>query len=255
MTYSNKEKEEHWHKLIERFWDEKKKAVIITSADIKSIIGQKEIRLFMYFDSQENMPDALLEKGLTVVPHTSKSWFLIKCEGFHRLEPIASDPKVFKAEFPFKLYSTEAKTGEQQYLLNAHNTGLINEFLGIKDKLYFTIMGKQRTERPFSFTSGNSVQVDIESAPIEIDAGFEGKNYIVIAEAKARPVKSFNIRQLYFPYRAWAWVPKKEILLVFMCYDPERELYNFWQYTWNKPTDITTIKLVKSVSYRLQWVI
>ena len=43
----------------------------------------------------------------------------------------------------------------------------------------------------------------VDSAQIEIDAAYEGEEFLSIFEAKMNISDDFIIRQLYYPYRTW----------------------------------------------------
>src|SRR3989344_6038266 len=103
MAYPKEERNKHWGEIIKEYFDFKKGYVKITTEDIKKIIKDKEIRLLLYFDSEETMSQALKDKGIMLFPNSTKSWWLVKCEGFMDLEPINKDIIKFKSQSKFKL--------------------------------------------------------------------------------------------------------------------------------------------------------
>ncbi|MDR2659374.1 MAG: hypothetical protein LBC27_05220 [Spirochaetaceae bacterium] len=68
-------------------------------------------------------------------------------------------------------------------------------------------VGEQAQYTPkFDFTAGRFNQkIIVESVQTEVDAGYEGKNQIVLIEAKNSQTKNTIIRQLYYPYRQWQY--------------------------------------------------
>ena len=248
MVYSKEEKNEHWEEIIKEYFDFKKGYVKITTEDIKKIIKDKEIRLLLYFDSEETMSQALKDKGIMLFPNSTKSWWLVKCEGFMDLEPINKDIIKFKSQSKFKLLSSNAGMGEQQYLLNMVNSGILKDFLKIDEELYFSIMGKQRSKE-FKLEIGGH-DILIEKPGIEIDAGFEGEGFSVVIEAKAKIIQRFSRRQLYFPYMHVKRITGKETIPLFFCWDGKTKTYNLWKFKINDD-NIEKIDLMDSKRYSL----
>lgn len=248
MAYSRAEKERDWQKIIDKFFDNKRGFSLLTTEDIKSVIKDKEIRLLNYFDSEQSMPAPLRNNKIMLFPRTTDSWWLVKCDGFMELPAIGAQTVDFKSELPFKLLSASAGMGEQQYLLNMINSGILQDFLKLKDTFYFSIMGKQRS-KPFSF-SINGNKIDVVNPTIEIDAGLEGKGFVVVIEAKAKIIEKFNLRQLYFPYMHCKIMTKKEVVPVFFCWDPKTGTYNLWKFKF-EDDNINKLKFVESTRYKL----
>ena len=67
--------------------------------------------------------------------------------------------------------------------------------------------------------SGDVMTVDVRNAQIEIDAGFETQNSMVLVEAKNHSAVDFNIRQLYYPFRTWTKMIDKPVRSIFMTYN------------------------------------
>ena len=248
MAYSKEERNKHWEQIINKFFDFKKGISLITTEHIKSVIKDKEIRLLLYFDSEETMPDPLRNNRIMLFPNTTKSWWLVKCEGSMDLEPITKEIIKFKSQSKFKLLSSNAGMGEQQYLLNMINSGILKDFLKLDKPFYFTIMGKQRSKE-FKLEIGGH-KITVEKPGIEIDAGFEGEDFSVVVEAKAKIIKRFSRRQLYFPYIHVKKITSKETIPIFFCWDDKTKTYNLWKFGI-KNDSIENIKLVDSQRYFL----
>ncbi|NQS88506.1 hypothetical protein HQ584_01770 [Patescibacteria group bacterium] len=249
MVYPKEERNKHWGEIIDKYFDFEKGYVKITTEDIKKIIGDKEIRLLNYYDSKETMPQILREKNIMLFPNSTTSWWLVKCNGFVDLPPINSEIIKFKSKSEFLLKSSTAGMGEQQYLLNIINSGILKHFLGIDKPFYFTIMGKQRSKEFKLDIEGKSIT--IEKPGIEIDAGFEGEDFAIIVEAKAKIMKSFSRRQLYFPYIHVKNITGKKTTPVFFCWDNKTKTYNLWKFEISDD-HIENINLVESKRYSLE---
>ncbi|MCS6905074.1 MAG: hypothetical protein RML72_03675 [Bacteroidia bacterium] len=101
-----------------------------------------------------------------------------------------------------------------QHLDYAYATSLIRNFLE-DESLVLTIRGRKYTPK-FGFYAGCFYQkVTVESVQTEVDAGYEGKNQIVLVEAKNSQARNIIIRQLYYPFRQWQMHTKKKINLLF----------------------------------------
>lgn len=85
----------------------------------------------------------------------------------------------------------------------------------------------------------------VRGVQYEVDSCFESPNKILVIEGKneCSPFESFNIRQLYFPYRQIYETikTKKEIICLFIhkC----GELLHIWKYHFDEPTQMDSIAL------------
>ena len=86
-------------------------------------------------------------------------------------------------------------------------------------------------------------------AQIEIDASFESPEKIFLFEAKIRNPHSFNIRQLYFPFRTLEI--HKPVRSFFFCFEPEEKMYLFWEYKFVHPYNFNSIKLIRSKQFQI----
>src|SRR3989338_7293978 len=249
MVYSKEEKNKHWEEIIKEYFDFKRGYAKITTADIKKIIEDKEIRLLLYFDSEESMPKALKEKSIMLFPNSTKSWWLIKCDGFLDLPQINTDIIKFSSKIKFDLKSSNAGMGEQQYLLNMINTGILKDFLRLEDKkFYFSMMGKQRSTEFNLTVAGHTIK--IENPGIEIDAGIEGEDFAIVIEAKAKIIRRISRRQLYFPYIRVKKITGKPTIPLFFCWDGKTKTYNLWRFEIVND-NIEDIRLIESKRYSL----
>jgi hypothetical protein len=83
----------------------------------------------------------------------------------------------------------------------------------------------------------------------EVDAGYEGKNEVVLIEAKNAQTKNTIIRQLYYPFRQWSEHTKKDVRLLF--FEKRGDEYLIWQYEFTDKNDYNSIKLIKSKKYKI----
>ena len=150
----------------------------------------------------------------------------------------------------FELKSAKVGGSEMQHLDYAFNTGLLHHFLEHVDPLYLQIRGRKYTPE-FTFQVG-AFSVTAKSVQTEVDAGYEGRDAIVLVEAKGPTQNNFIIRQLYYPYRQWRIRTQKAIRSLFFSFDSRAETYSIWEYEFADEADYNNIRLVKSASYHIQ---
>ncbi|MCG2689993.1 hypothetical protein L6252_01805, partial [Candidatus Parcubacteria bacterium] len=86
----------------------------------------------------------------------------------------------------------------------------------------------------------------------EIDAGYEGKNQIVLIEAKNFSATNIIIRQLFYPFRQWQEQTKKKVITLFFDKENKEDAYSIWQFEFENPKDYNSIKLVRSGKFRIK---
>jgi hypothetical protein len=199
-------------------------------------------------DSREDLPQVLRDKGLFILPIKNGEYILVKGEGYHDLQP-PSEIETFTSTLDFELKSAKVGDSEMQHIDYAFNIGLLNHFLEFSDPLYLQIRGRKRTPAftlqvgPFNITT-TSVQT-------EVDAGYEGRNGLVLVEAKSSSQNDFIIRQLYYPFRQWDINTQKNIRSLFFSFDSKTETQYFWEYEFTDKNNYNSIRLVKCASYQI----
>lgn len=86
-------------------------------------------------------------------------------------------------------------------------------------------------------------EVDIEGSQYETDACYESKNKILLIECKGvNNLSSFNIRQLYYPYRTIYDKVNgiKEIITLFINKD-KNNVIHIWKFEFENPQIMTSI--------------
>lgn len=244
-------KQSAWDTFIKKkTLDLKRNMIHVSAVEIKQVTGM-EPRLMAKFDEYEDQPEIFRNNGLFILPVKNAEYILVKGTGFHHLEKIETLPVTHRSRLNFRLTSQTPGQSEMQYIDYAYNSGLIESFVG-RGNLYLTIRGRKYSPQ-FSFQVGNSPRIETESVQVEIDAGFEGNHDILVLEGKISTPKTFNIRQLYYPYRFWrTLVSNKNIIPIFFTYSPLEKLYNFWEYRFSDENDFTSIKLVRSASFKIE---
>ncbi|MFQ5976435.1 MAG: AAA-associated domain-containing protein, partial [Candidatus Hydrothermarchaeales archaeon] len=242
--------DEDWEGIFESYVDTSKDINLVHTNQIKNR-SRKDLRLMTKFDNYDSQPDIFKRYGYFILPLKNRGNFaLVRGDGFERLEDIDTDPNIYVSRLGEQLVSLSKGHGESRYLDTAYYTGLIEEFLGIRG-LYLTIRGRQYSN-PFSFMAGDVGPINVESVQIEVDAGFENVDNIVLMEAKVGNPEDFNIRQLFYPYRNWLInVKNKRFNLLFFTFNPGGDTYSFWRYDFEDEFQYNSIKLREKSSFKI----
>jgi len=216
----------------------------------KKINEFRESRLMAKFDHYINLPKLFKENKLSILP-ISRSEYLIgtfssyfKVEYDHETEniPIPVPQHIESIDYN-NIYSESAA------LHCASVTGIINDLMN--EEALLTISGRMSSDS-FNYSIRSSVDnslfpINVGNSQIEIDAGFETKNNLLIIEAKNISVDDFLIRQLYYPYRLWSGKISKNIVPVFMTHS--NDIFSFFIFQFNNPLEYNSLSLIKQKNY------
>ena len=209
---------------------------------------EKEVRILCKQDTRESRPQIFKENNLFLLPKKNGIFYIVKGEGYIDIPPIVSDIEEYRSKLDFKLESSAIGDSEMQHLDLAYASSLVRTFMD-DDSLLLTIRGRKYTPK-FSFNVGTQV-LNIESVQTEVDAGYEGRDKIVLIEAKNSEVDNTIIRQLYYPYRQWKQQTSKQVFVLFFDKDRNSDIYNIWQFKFNDDNDYNSIELLRSGRYRI----
>lgn len=208
--------------------------------------SEKEVRLLCKQDTRDSRPDVFVQNDLFLLPVKNGSYCIVKGEGYVDIPQINSLPKEYDSKLDFRLDSAEVGDSEMQHLDFAYASSLIRTFMG-DDSLLLTIRGRKYTPK-FSFRVGKQT-IEVESVQTEVDAGYEGRDKIVLIEAKNSKTANTIVRQLFYPYKQWKAHSNKEVYLLF--FEKQGNFYNIWQYSFENEDDYNSIKLLKSERYEI----
>jgi hypothetical protein len=186
------------------------------------------------------------KNGLILLPVKNKFYVIVKGEGYVDIPDIKGDAEIYNTKLDFDLDTTKIGNSEMQHLDFAYASSLIRTFME-DPSLVLTIRGRKYTPE-FTYKVGNNT-VETKGVQTEVDAGYEGKNKVVLIEAKNSSTKNTIIRQLYYPYRQWTEHTKKEVFLLF--FEKRIDEYLIWQYEFTDKNSYDSIKLVKSEKYKI----
>ena len=173
---------------------------IKTSCHEFNSTGEKEPRILCKQDTRKDRPSVFTENGLFILPKRNGIYYILKGEGYVDVPDITTEIQNYQSKLDFELESSMIGDSEMQFLDFAYANSLIRTFMD-DPTLVLTIRGRKYTPK-FSCRVNNNM-LDIESVQTEVDAGYEGKDSLVLVEAKNSKTKNTIIRQLYYPYRQW----------------------------------------------------
>lgn len=211
--------------------------------------SEKEVRILCKQDSREDRPDVFVENGLFLLPVKNGYYNIINGEGYFDIPKIKDKVSVYSSKLDFIPDTTKVGNSEMQHLDYAYAASLIRTFTN-DPSLVLTIRGRKYTP-DFEFFVGKQV-IKVSSVQTEVDAGYEGKNQVVLIEAKNFDAANVIIRQLYYPYRQWQEKTKKKVVTLFFDKEHDEDAYSIWQFEFSDPKNYNSIRLVKSGKFRIK---
>ncbi len=245
---------ESWSKIFEDYkislHDFNISPFYISADDIKKScqdfkkVAEKEVRILCKQDTREDRPHVFIDNNLFLLPVKNGYYTIVKGEGYIDIPNITSAEKTYDSKLDFKLETSQIGDSEMQHLDFAYASSLIRTFME-DESLVLTIRGRKYTPQ-FSFNVGKQ-HINVQSVQTEVDAGFEGRNKIVLIEAKNSSTNNTIIRQLFYPYKQWKQHTNKEVFTLF--FEKRGNHYFIWQYGFNDEDNYNSIKLIKSARY------
>lgn len=216
-------------------------------------------------DSQKLLPDVLIQHDYAVIHLGSGRHQFIRGihKVYHPFEPIQTTIK-----WPYrKSLLNQYNTSEANTLSVANNQRILHHFLFGEDREFDNADISQRpktylphrTNVDLEYSFGKSAVISLRRIQIEIDLTIEYRGVIGVVEAKNGRPETFSVYQLYHPFRYYhdaGPTLKGKIKNVISAYvvhrrEHSQSFLNLWAYTFTRPKDITSIKLLKAVCYQL----
>jgi len=211
--------------------------------------NEKEVRILCKHDTRESRPKIFKDNNLFLLPVKNGFYNIIKGEGYLDLPEIKEETIVYASKITFVLDSVKIGDSEMQHLDYAYAASLIRTFME-DSSLVLTIRGRKYTP-DFDFKIKDQI-IKVSSVQTEVDAGYEGKDQIVLIEAKNFKADNVVIRQLYYPFRQWQHHTKKKVITLFFDKETGDDVYSIWQFEFSDPNDYNSIHLVKSGKFRIK---
>jgi len=238
------------NKILEH--DFSKAPFYLSAQDIKRSVQdfknttEKEVRILCKMDTRESLPEIMRSNDLILLPVKNGYYVIVKGEGYLDIPEIEGKAEIYNTKLGFDLDTAKIGDSEMQHLDFAYASSLIRTFME-DPTLVLTIRGRKYTPK-FSYKIGNQI-IETQGVQTEVDAGYEGKDKVVLIEAKNSSTKNTIIRQLYYPYRQWSEHTNKKVFLLF--FEKRIDEYLIWQYEFKEKDSYDSIKLVKSKKYKI----
>lgn len=245
-----------WKEIFEKYkihdHNFDKEPFIITAKQIKDATShfkntnEREVRILCKQDSREERPKVFVNNNLFMLPIRNGEYAIVKGEGYVDIPEIKTKPIPYKSKLDFIPDTSKIGNSEMQHLDFAYASSLVRTFMQ-DDSLVLTIRGRKYTPK-FTFRVGNQ-ELTAKSVQTEVDAGYEGKNQVVLVEAKNSQTNNVIIRQLFYPYRQWRCFTEKEIKTLF--FEKRGNVYYLWQFEFKDENNYNSIHLIKSACYQI----
>jgi hypothetical protein len=215
-------------------------------------------------DDLSKLPDKLVSSGYTVIHLGDGRHKFVKCldKIYHAFEPVAASETQDWPYHPSIL--NDFSVSESSILSLANNHRVLHDFLyqdiSASPKMYNS---ERKNSIAFDYYIGDE-KISVDNLQIEIDLTIEYNGYVTVFEGKNTPptswIDNFNVYQLYNPFRYYHDLRQEEKLAIkklSACYlvkqkDEEHTRIRLYNYTFDNPLDMASIKLLKKREYCLK---
>lgn len=209
---------------------------------------EKEVRILCKQDSREQRPEVFVKNNLFILPVKNGLYNIIKGEGYVDIPEIKKTEESYKSKLDFDLDTSKIGNSEMQHIDYAYASSLLRTFMR-DDSLVLTIRGRKYAPE-FSFFV-NKQKIEVVSVQTEVDGGYEGKQQVVLVEAKSSGTKNTIIRQLFYPYKQWQSYTNKKVYTLFFEKNNIKGTYSFWQFEFTDPNDYNSISLTRASKFKI----
>jgi hypothetical protein len=194
---------------------------------------------------RESRPDVFIRNNLFLLPVKRGKRAIIRGEGYFDV-PEINHSEDYSSGLDFQLDSVGFGSSQIQYLDFAYASSLIGSFIE-DDSLQLTLRG--RYYMPSVEFDVAHQKMKVENVQINVEAGYEGRDKLVLVKIKNSSAQNFPVRQLYYPFRYWAARTNKEISL--LLFEKDREDYVLWLYRFTDTSSYNSLDIVKSGKYKI----
>lgn len=220
-------------------------------------------------DNKDKLPKILLDNDYCIIHLGEGKYKFYKGIDFvyHNFEKIEDkDTKDWKY---IKSLLNQFNSSESNILSVANNQRILHQFLFGEDKEFNNVditkrpktYFPHRTKTTLEYSFGDDEKLKLENIQIEIDLTIEFNGVVGVFEGKNGTPNSFSVYQIYHPFLYYYNANKtetikgkiKRIVAVYVVREKvdNQDIISLWAYTFKKPTDITSISLIKSAKYKL----
>lgn len=223
----------------------------------ENIREYREPRLMCKFDHRNNLPKVFQDNDVSILPISRTKYVIGQFDIFENVKYQKKKPITVSIPKHIQTIDTNNLYSESAALHTAFVSGMIHHLLEEDytdnfNHVFPTVSGRMGSGQ-FSFEIksplGSFKHIDVNSSQIEIDGGYESRNYFCIIEAKKESVSDFNIRQLFYPYRVWQNKIKKEVKPIFFTFS--NDIFSFFIYKFTDKNVFNSVQLVKQVDFKI----
>ncbi len=218
---------------------------IISAKQIKEF---REPRLMTKFDHKINLPQIFFKNKLAILPISRGDYIISSFNAYKNFDVQNNDFQ--RVNIPSHIQSLIPKfiVSEAIALNCANACGILNDFLE-DEEIIPTVNGRMGSGS-FAFSIDvldGRKNIKVKNSQIEIDAAYEGINYLSLIEAKKDLSEDFLVRQLYYPFRVWNDRVTKKVKNIFMIFS--NGMFYLYQYEFGDPLNYNSLYLVKQKNY------
>ena len=218
---------------------------VISASQIKEF---REPRLMTKFDHKVNLPSVFARNNLAILPVTRGDYVISSFSAYKEFESPSDEVQRISIPAHIQSLMPQFLVSEAIALNCANACGILSDFLE-DDELVSTVSGRMSSGE-FNFnidTASGTKSIAVNNSQIEIDAAYEGIQYLSLFEAKRDLSDDFLVRQLYYPYRVWSNRVTKPVKPVFLIFS--NGVFNLYQYQFSDPQSYNSLQLVKQKNY------
>jgi len=202
---------------------------------------QFEPRLLCKHDDVHSRPQVFKDYNIHLLSVKNGMYLITSNTIYVHLDVYSGPAKAYKRNATSALLSIG--DSETSLLDNLRYCGALEDIIG-EEILFGPLLGG-RHRCKFKTKLGQS-EVSIDGSQYETDGCYETENKVCVIEVKSKPMKSFNIRQLYFPFRVVQQSLErkkvhKDVMCLYIIHDKEHIHIN--KYVWDDYFVMMDIKL------------
>jgi hypothetical protein len=247
-----------WKHILNTLGHDMKSNRIILNTEIKEAKeswiekgkkSQFEPRLLCKQDFKEERPNIFQQNQLSLLAIENGKYLLTKTNIYFDLK--FQNVPVIQVEKNKNCLLLQHGDSESMLIDNIRYAGIFerNEFLGEPIEFGPLMRGRHRCSFDMKL---EEEQISVKGVQIETDACYISKNKILLIECKkGNSIGSFNIRQLYYPYRYIKNIygEQKEVVPIFV-YGDKKNIY-IWKFKFEDVNDLNSI--VQQNFYKYEW--
>jgi hypothetical protein len=231
-------------------------SIVITTEQIKKCSdtwngkpNQFEPRLLCKMDTLEKKPAIFKSYGINIISISNESYLLTKSNIYYSL---AYDEQTPIQELCRNTSSLLLSIGnsEMSVIDNLRYSGIFETGVYLNEPIRYGSLLNGRHRCSFD-THIQDEPIKVCGSQYETDGCYESDNKILLIEGKSGNNKSFNIRQLYYPFRTiYDHIKcKKEIIPIFVNTD-KTGIIHIWKFVFETPLVMTSIKCITYNKYK-----